>query len=64
MVLGFNNYLKINYINTLKGITMKGLYDKQEYFEKMDRYFDAVNYLSVAQLYLLKNPLMRKPLSK
>ena len=64
MVLGFNNYLKINYINTLKGITMKGLYDKQEYFEKMDRYFDAVNYLSVAQLYLLKNPLIRKPLSK
>ena len=43
---------------------MKSIYDKKEYFEKMDRYFDAVNYLSVAQLYLLKNPLMRKPLSK
>ena len=43
---------------------MKSIYEKKEYFEKMDRYFDAVNYLSVAQLYLLKNPLMRKTLSK
>ena len=43
---------------------MKSIYDKKEYFEKMDRYFDAVNYLSVAQLYLLKNALMRKQLSK
>lgn len=43
---------------------MKNNYNKKEYFKKMDRYFDAVNYLSVAQLYLLKNPLMRKQLSK
>ena len=43
---------------------MKNNYNKKEYFKKMDRYFDAVNYLSVAQLYLLKNPLIRKQLSK
>lgn len=29
------------------------------YFEKMDRYFRAANYLSAAQLYLLDNPLLR-----
>ncbi len=30
---------------------------------KMDKYFRALNYLSVGQLYLLDNPLLRKPLS-
>lgn len=29
----------------------------------MDEYFRVLNYLSVAQLYLLDNPLLRKPLS-
>ncbi len=29
---------------------------------KMNRYFDALNYLSVGQLYLLDNPLLRRPL--
>ena len=30
--------------------------------EKMDAYFRVLNYLSVAQLYLLDNPLLRRPL--
>ncbi|MFV0275152.1 MAG: phosphoketolase [Bacilli bacterium] len=30
--------------------------------DKMDKYFRAVNYLSVGQLYLLDNPLLREPL--
>ena len=29
---------------------------------KMHKYFNALNYLSVAQLYLLNNPLLRKKL--
>ena len=28
----------------------------------LNRYFNAVNYLSVAQLYLLDNPLLDRPL--
>ncbi len=35
-------------------------YSSKKYFEKLDAYFRAANYLSVAQLYLLKNPLMRE----
>lgn len=31
---------------------------------KMDDYFRAANYLSVGQLYLLDNPLLKKPLEK
>ena len=31
---------------------------------KLDAYFRAVNYLSVGQLYLLDNPLLRKPLTR
>lgn len=34
-------------------------YSSKEYFNKLDKYFRAANYLSVAQLYLLENPLMR-----
>ena len=30
---------------------------------KIDSYFRAVNYLSVGQLYLLDNPLLRRPLT-
>jgi xylulose-5-phosphate/fructose-6-phosphate phosphoketolase len=33
-----------------------------ETLERMQRYFDAANYLSVGQIYLLANPLMREPL--
>ena len=36
----------------------KKLLDKN-YLNKLDEYFRAVNYLSVAQLYLLDNPLLR-----
>ena len=39
---------------------MVGLSKKE--LEKMDRYFRVLNYLSVAQLYLLDNPLLRRPL--
>ncbi len=34
-------------------------YSSDEYFEKLDKYFRAANYLSCAQLYLLDNPLLR-----
>ena len=32
--------------------------------EKMDKYFRAANYLSACQLYLLDNPLLKKPLTR
>ena len=32
--------------------------------EKMKKYFDALNYISVGQLYLLDNPLLKRPLEK
>lgn len=35
-----------------------------EQANKMDAYFRAVNYLSACQLYLLDNPLLRRPLEK
>ena len=35
-----------------------------EEVKKIDAYFRAVNYLSVGQLYLLDNPLLRKPLTR
>src|SRR5262245_24662654 len=31
---------------------------------KMDAYWRALNYLSVGQIYLLDNPLLRKPLAR
>ncbi len=34
------------------------------YLKKMDAYFRAANYLSAGQLYLLDNPLLRKPLKR
>lgn len=37
----------------------KDKFSNKEYFEKLDKYWRATNYLSVAQLYLLDNPLMR-----
>ena len=43
---------------------MKENYSSQSYFNKLDKYFRAANYLSVAQLYLLDNPLLRRPLEK
>ena len=34
-----------------------------ELLEKMNRYWEAANYLSAGQLYLLDNPLLREPLT-
>ena len=34
-----------------------------EEIQKMDKYFRALNYLSVGQLYLLNNPLLKRPLT-
>lgn len=41
---------------------MRDKYLSEEYLEKLDKYFRASNYLTVAQLYLMKNPLLREPL--
>lgn len=41
----------------------RNFYDSDKYFALLDKYLRATNYLSVAQLYLLKNPLLRQPLS-
>jgi xylulose-5-phosphate/fructose-6-phosphate phosphoketolase len=35
-----------------------------ELLRKMDAYWRASNYLSVGQIYLLANPLLRKPLKR
>lgn len=37
----------------------KDYFSSKEYLDKLDAYWRASNYLSAAQLYLLKNPLMR-----
>ncbi|GEL13558.1 xylulose-5-phosphate phosphoketolase [Lapidilactobacillus concavus DSM 17758] len=37
-------------------------YDSPEYLELMDKYWRAANYVSVGQLYLKSNPLLREPL--
>lgn len=41
----------------------KKSYDKNM-IEKLDAYFRAANYLSVGQLYLLDNPLLKRPLTR
>ncbi len=43
---------------------MKNFYNTKKYLELLDKYFRASNYLSVAQLYLLDNPLLKRPLKK
>ncbi|AZG68728.1 phosphoketolase family protein [Mycoplasma struthionis] len=40
------------------------IFDEVKYFEKMDKWFRAANYISVGQMYLRNNPLLRKPLTK
>ena len=35
-----------------------------ELLEKMNAYWRAANYLSACQLYLLENPLLKKPLTR
>src|SRR5687767_5088754 len=37
---------------------------KREVLERMDAYFRAANYLSVGQIYLRDNPLLREPLRR
>ena len=37
-------------------------FSSNEYFEKLDKYFRAVNYVAAAQLYLLDNPLLKTKL--
>lgn len=39
-------------------------YDTKEYLTKMDKYWNAANYLSACQLYLLDNPLLKRSLRK
>ncbi|WP_029330386.1 phosphoketolase family protein [Metamycoplasma cloacale] len=41
----------------------KNIFDTQEYFNLMDKWFRAANYISVGQIYLRNNPLLRKPLT-
>ncbi|MFZ2684371.1 MAG: hypothetical protein WAX65_00240, partial [Lactobacillus amylovorus] len=38
-------------------------YDSKEYLKSVDAYWRAANYLSVGQLFLMKNPLLKKPLT-
>ena len=40
------------------------IYNSNAYLNTLDKYFRACNYLSVAQLYLLNNPLLKEPFSK
>lgn len=42
----------------------KNDYQSEEYFHKLNQYWNASNYISCAQLYLLDNPLLKRPLSK
>lgn len=42
---------------------MKNVLNKKE-LKSLNMYFDALNYLSVGQLYLLDNPLLRRPLKR
>ncbi len=39
-------------------------YDSKEYLAKMDAWWRAANYISVAQIFLKDNPLLKKPLEK
>ncbi|WP_413627838.1 phosphoketolase family protein [Fructilactobacillus vespulae] len=38
-------------------------YNSKEYFDKMKQYWNTANYLSVGQLFLRSNPLLKKPLT-
>lgn len=39
-------------------------YSTNDYIEKMNKYWQASNYLAIAQQYLLDNPLLKKPLER
>ncbi|WP_300617679.1 hypothetical protein, partial [uncultured Lactobacillus sp.] len=38
-------------------------YDSKEYLKSVDAWWRAANYLSVGQLFLLKNPLLKEELT-
>src|SRR5674476_1129996 len=46
-----------------KGVTMKTNTLSPELLHKMDAYWRAANYLSVGQIYLYDNPLLKRPLA-
>ena len=39
-------------------------YDTKDYLTKVNKYWNAANYLTAAQLYLLDNPLLKRSLRK
>ena len=39
-------------------------FDTKEYLSKLNKYWNASNYLSACQLYLLDNPLLKRGLKK
>ncbi len=43
---------------------MKNEYLPSDLVDKMDAYFRAANYLSIGQIYLFDNPLLRRPLTQ
>lgn len=43
---------------------MKTNYSSEKYLNTLDKYFRAANYLTVAQLYLNSNPLLKEPLTQ
>lgn len=43
---------------------MKDKFSNKKYFELLDKYFRAANYVSAAQLYLLDNPLLKRKLKR
>ncbi|MBN9065443.1 MAG: phosphoketolase, partial [Rhizobiales bacterium] len=47
---------------TTRRSTVGNVYDRRE-LDLMDRYWRAANYLSVGQIYLMDNPLLRNPLA-
>lgn len=47
-----------------KGTNMEDKFSSTEYFELLNKYFRAANYLTAAQLYLVDNPLLREPLTR
>jgi xylulose-5-phosphate/fructose-6-phosphate phosphoketolase len=48
---------------TPRGTALRGPLDRND-LRKLDAYWRAANYLSVGQIYLLDNPLLRKPLRR
>ncbi|WP_270775353.1 hypothetical protein, partial [Ligilactobacillus acidipiscis] len=38
-------------------------YDSKEYLELLDKYWRAANYISVGQLFLRDNPLLKRDLT-